>query len=326
MIGIIKGTGSAVPCEVVYNRDIEKLVDTSDEWIQERTGVVKRHIIGEETTSSMAIEAAKRALENSEIDAADIDMILVATISSEVIMPSTACVVQEAIGADKAVCFDINAACSGFVFAYNTVQAYMELGVVKKALVIGTESLSNLIDWKDRGTCILFGDGAGAVIMTAKDSGDILGTSRFVMHSMGSKGDALTCEHQYCSGYDEENQNTFLKMDGQEVFKFAIRKVPQCIEELIQIINEQQELKVEDIDYFILHQANKRIIESVAKKLNVDIEKFPMNLMEYGNTSSASIPILLDEINRNGKLQPGMKIIMAGFGAGLTWGATYLEW
>lgn len=326
MIGVIKGTGSAVPCEVIHNRDLETLIDTSDEWIQERTGVINRHVIGLETTSSMAVEASKAALENGNIDATELDMIVVATISSDVIMPSTACVVQSAIGAEHAVCFDMNAACSGFVFAYNTVQAYMELGMVKTALVVGSESLSNLVDWTDRGTCILFGDGAGAVVLEASDCTEhAVNAPRFIMHSMGSKGDALKCEHQYCAEYDSKS-DTFLKMDGQEVFKFAIRKVPQCIEELIEIINEQQEVNIQNIDYFILHQANKRIVEAVAKRLGVEIEKFPMNLMEYGNTSSASIPILLDEMNQKGILKSGMKIIMAGFGAGLTWGATYIEW
>ncbi len=332
MIGVIIGTGSCVPKKVVHNRELEQFLDTSDAWIQERTGVVNRHIIEEETTTSMAAEAARRALENAKVKASDIDMIVVATMSSDTIMPNTACAIQKEIGAEHAVCFDLNAACSGFVFAYNTVQAYIAMGHVKAALVIGAESLSNLLNWTDRGTCILFGDGAGAVVVQAEREHNMVNKSEIrslecVMHAMGNKGQALTCVHQYCKENEEESKESYLKMDGQEVFKFAIRQVPNAIEELIQKMQmKKSDFAIQDIDYFVLHQANKRIVETVAKKLKVDIEKFPMNLQEYGNTSSASIPILLDEMNRKGMLKSGMKIIIAGFGAGLTWGATYLEW
>ena len=307
MIGKICGTGAYVPPNVMDNNDLSKLVETSDEWIRERIGIVRRHIADGENTVSMAVKSAESALKNANISAEEIDFIIVSTISSNVILPCAACEVQKEIGAVNAVCFDLNAACSGFLFAYNTAQAYIASGIYRTGIVIGAECLSNLIDWKDRGTCILFGDGAGAVVVKAKE-----GTQpSIITHSDGEKGKALTCE-----------QNDFIHMDGQEVFKFAVKQVPKCICELL----EANGLKKEEIHYFILHQANRRIVEAVAKRLKIEIEKFPMNLQEYGNTSSASIPILLDEMNQKGLLRKGMKIVIAGFGAGLSWGASLIEW
>lgn len=327
MTGIIYGTGACTPSYIMDNNDIAKLVDTSDEWIQERTGVARRHIITEETTVSMAVQAGRRALENAGIAPEEVDLILVATISSNVILPCTACQVQRELGAIHATCFDLGgAACTGFVLAYNTAAAYLAGGVYKTALVIGSESLSNLTNWKDRGTCILFGDGAGAAVVKA-------GEDRYylpVTHSEGAKGDALTCKsrHQRNGLTSEINleemidDKHFMQMDGQAVFKFAVKKVPEVIKEVL----KANEMEPEDVDYYILHQANQRIVESVAKRLKEPIEKFPMNLREYGNTSSASIPILMDELNRKGTLKSGQKIVIAGFGAGLTWGASILKW
>lgn len=308
MIGKIRGTGSYVPGKVLDNHDLAKFMDTNDEWIRERTGISRRHIIEEETTVTMAAKAAERAMENAGVSAEEIDLILLSTVSSNVVLPSTACEVQKLIGASNAVCFDLNAACSGFLFALNTAQAYIHAGMIKNALLIGAESLSNIMDWEDRGTAILFGDGAGAAVLCAEE-GEIFPC---VMHSDGMKGEALICNSDFPK----------VKMDGQAVFKFAVRQVPACIQELLTAIDK----KAEDIDLFVLHQANLRIVEGVAKRLQLDIERFPMNLMEYGNTSSASIPILLDELNRQGRLQKGMKLVMAGFGAGLSWGAAYMEW
>ena len=259
MIGKICGTGAYAPPNVMDNNDLSKLVETSDEWIQERTGIVRRHIADGENTVSMAVKSAESALKNANISAEEIDFIIVSTISSNVILPCAACEVQKEIGAVNAVCFDLNAACSGFLFAYNTAQAYIASGIYRTGIVIGAECLSNLIDWKDRGTCILFGDGAGAVVVKAKE-----GTQpSIITHSDGEKGKALTCE-----------QNDFIHMDGQEVFKFAVKQVPKCICELL----EANGLKKEEIHYFILHQANRRIVEAVAKRLKIEIEKFPMNL------------------------------------------------
>lgn len=320
MFGQIVGTGMYRPENVMSNEDLSKLVDTSDEWIKERTGIERRHIIDDDTTVSMAAKASKIAMENANLAPEKLDMILFATFSSNVILPSAACEVQKEIGAHNAVCFDLNAACSGFVFAYNTAQAYIASGICKHVLVIGAESLSNLLDWTDRGTCILFGDGAGAVILSEDKDAKF----KTVMYSNGEKGDALTCESRHQKGYEEESNRvkSFLKMDGRDVFQFAVKEVPRSIEELL----KNAGIEKEEIDYFILHQANKRIIESVAKRLSVDMDKFPMNLMEYGNTSSASIPILIHEMQEMGQLKKGQNIVIAGFGAGLSWGATYLKW
>ena len=307
MTGRICGTGSCVPSFAMDNNDIAKLVDTSDEWIRERTGVVRRHIIREETTVSMAAEAGRQALENAGIAAEDVDLIIVSTISSNVILPCTACEVQKDLGAKHATCFDLNA------------------GVYQTALIIGSESLSNLTNWKDRGTCILFGDGAGAAVLKSEDMRYYLP----VTHSDGSKGEALCCRSRYdrseLSPEDlpkPDEKEYLMQMDGREVFMFAVKSVPQAIKEVL----EKNDTAQEEISFYILHQANRRIVEAIAKRLGEPIEKFPMNLEEYGNTSSASIPILLDELNRAGKLNRGQKIILAGFGAGLTWGASILEW
>lgn len=319
MTGVICGTGSYIPVHTMDNNDIAQLVETNDEWIRERTGVVKRHIIQEETTVSMAADAARKALENGNVSAEEVDLILVSTISSNVILPCAACEVQKAIGAVNATCFDLSAACTGFVFAYNTAVAYLASGMYRTVLIIGSESLSNLTNWKDRGTCILFGDGAGAAVVKAAE-GKLY---RAVTHSDGFKGEALTCTSRHNRNWEEiPLEETYMQMDGQAVFKFAVKRVPEAVKEVL----KKNNMTAEEIDYFILHQANKRIVEAVAKRLDVSIDKFPMNLQEYGNTSSASIPILLDEMSRDGKLKKGQKIILAGFGAGLSWGATILEW
>lgn len=315
MTGIICGTGSYAPQKIMNNDDLAKLVDTNDQWIRERTGVVQRHIIEDETTVSMAVEAAKGAVEDAGINPLEIDLIIVSTISSNVILPCAACQVQRELGAVNATCFDLNAACSGFIFAYNTANAYIESGMYNTALVVGSESLSNLTDWTDRGTCILFGDGAGAAVIRKSESK----AYKAVTHSDGNSGDALTCINKYA--IKDNSDNGLMKMDGREVFNFAVKKVPEVIMEVL----EKNNVALEEIDCFILHQANKRIVALVAKRLRVDIEKFPVNMMEYGNTSSASIPILIDELKKAGKLKKDRKYVMAGFGAGLSWGAAIFQ-
>ena len=326
MTGVIAGTGSYVPSYVMDNNKLSEFVDTSDEWIKERTGVARRHIVADETTSFMAAEAAKKAVEDADLTPDQIDLILVSTISSDVILPCTACEVQRILGAVNATCFDLNAACTGFELAYNTANAYIQSGVYKNALVIGSESLSNLTNWKDRGTCILFGDGAGAVVLTAEEKASYVPAT----HSEGAKGEALTLKSRHDSnGITKEiepnrmmDAEYFMQMDGQAVFKFAVKKVPEAILEVL----DKNNIKKEDIDCYLLHQANRRIVEAVAKRMGEPIEKFPMNLQEYGNTSSASIPILLDELSREGKLKSGKHIVLAGFGAGLTGGASIMDW
>ena len=268
----------------------------------------------------MAAKAGKRALEQAKVDLAKVELILVATISGNEILPCTACRVQEMLGAVQATCFDLNSACTGFLFALNTAQAYLKSGIYRNALVIGAESLSNLINWKDRGTCILFGDGAGAAFLEAEESGRYAQ----ITHSDGEKGKALTCSSRNQKQYAEhpDAPETYMEMDGREVFKFAVSSVPQVIQELL----EKEKIPKEEIRFYILHQANIRIIQSVSKRLGEAEEKFPVNIQEYGNTSGASIPILLDELNRKGCLQPGDKLVLAAFGAGLSYGASLSEW
>ncbi|NCB91305.1 MAG: ketoacyl-ACP synthase III [Clostridia bacterium] len=321
----IVGTGSSLPANNISNDQLSSIVETSDEWISSRTGIRNRRIVKEETGASMAVNAAKAALENSGVAPEEIDLIIVATCSSDWQFPSTACIVQKEIGAVHAVAFDISAACSGFLFALNTAHAYFKAGIYKKALVIGTEVLSKLVDWEDRSTCVLFGDGAGAAVVEEAESG----LEAFVQHSDGVKGSVLTCGGkavhnplQDTENGQEDKKTDYIAMDGQEVFKFAVKKVPECIHEVL----EATHTKTEDIQWYILHQANSRIIQSVAKRLRVPEERFPMNMDAYGNTSAASIPILLDEMNRKGMLKKGDKVIMSGFGAGLTWSAAQLTW
>lgn len=329
MTATICGTGSYIPSYTMDNNDIARLVETSDEWIRERTGVIRRHIIRDETTVSMAAEAAKRALEDAGVLPEELDLILVSTISSNVILPCAACEVQERLGAPRATCFDLSAACTGFILAYNTALAYLNSGFCKTALIIGSESLSNLTNWRDRRTCILFGDGAGAAVLRADDAGTVYLP---VTHSDGRKGAALTCKsrHDYNGLFDERcherpedmpDEEYYMQMDGQAVFKFAVKSVPEVINEALEL----NHVSSGEISYYILHQANRRIIEAVAKRLGEPMEKFPVNLQEYGNTSSASIPILLDEMNREGRLREGQKLVLAGFGAGLTWGLRSLN-
>lgn len=320
MTARIIGTGSAVPEQIVTNEDLSKIVETSDEWISSRSGIKERRVAKEETTTSLAILAGKRALENAGIASEKIEVIIVATCTPDYFFPNTACQVQEAIGAKHAVAFDLSAACSGFLFALSTVQAYIKGGIYQKALIIGAETMSKMIDWSDRSTCVLFGDGAGAAVVSAEETGVL----ELVQKSNGAGKGVLSCKARETRNLlnHESETKEYLYMEGQPVFKFAVKTVPECVEEVL----KKAEVKKEEIRYYILHQANSRIIQSVAKRLKEPEEKFPMNLSLYGNTSAASIPILLDEMNRNGMLNRGDKLVLSGFGAGLTWGAVLLEW
>lgn len=320
MITKIIGTGSYLPDRIIDNNFLSTFMETSDEWITSRTGIKERRIAGEETTTFMAAEAGKRAVLNAGISIEEIDLIITATISPDTNMPSTACQVQKLLGAVNGVAFDLNAACSGFLFALNTANAYISAGLYKTILVIGAETLSRITNWEDRGTCILFGDGAGAIVARGESSGRF----SMVMGSDGSKGDALVCKH-YGPRESEIVKNLsfdYMEMNGQEVFKFAVKTVPESIEQLLEGSDED----IGNIQHFILHQANKRIIQSVAKRLGVSEEKFPTNLQWCGNTSAASIPILLDEMNQKELLRRGDKIVLSGFGGGLTWGSSLIEW
>lgn len=317
----ILGTGSALPKKVVSNDDLAQVMDTSDEWIRTRTGICKRHIAVEETTTQLAVEAAKKALEESKVSIDELDLIIAATVSSDHIYPTLACEVQAAIGAKRATAFDIGAGCSGFLFALATADAYFKTGRLHNALVMGAEILSKMMDWSDRSTCVLFGDGAGAAVVSA-DGDQLLG---MVQGSDGASGMVLKCDNRPVNNlYRQLGAQTysFTEMEGQAVYKFAVRTVPQAINEAL----EQAKIPVEDVKYFLLHQANLRIIEAVAKRLGQPMEKFPTILEDCGNISAASVPILLDTVRREGKISKGDKIVMAGFGAGLTWGACVIEW
>ena len=319
----IIGTGSYLPKKVADNHFLSTIVDTDDEWIRQRTGIKERHLSnGKEGTTYMATHAAEAALENAGITADELDMIIVATVSADTYVPSTSCQVQGAIGAIRATCFDLNAACSGFLFAMNTAYAYIEMGMAKTILIIGAETLFREVDWSDRSSCILFGDGAGAAIMRQEEGKGGLIAS--VTGSDGSQGDVLTCKGRGIQNpfHQSKRKKDYLRMEGQAVFRFAVTMVPRCIKQIL----KKTGYDTEDIKFFVLHQANVRILELIAKRLKVDIDKFPMNLDRYGNTSSASIPILLDELNRNNLLEPGDKIVLSGFGGGLTWGAVLIEW
>lgn len=317
----IIGTGSYLPKQVVTNDDLSKVMDTSDEWIRTRTGIRERHLVKEETTTSMSAEAARRAMEDAKVTAEEIDLIILGTVSPDHMTPSVACEVQAAIGAHNAVAFDINAACSGFMFALNIANAYLQCGMYKTALIIGAETLSKIMDWNDRSTCVLFGDGAGAAVVRCDEKSGLLA---FDQGSDGTKGMVL-------AGVNRTNNNIlvetskelqYVKMDGQEVYKFAVTAVPASIHKVV----EEAGLTIEDIDYFALHQANIRILQSVAKRLKVSEDKFPISLDHCGNVSAASVPILLDEINKKGLLKPGMKVALSGFGGGLTWASAVIEW
>lgn len=316
----IIGTGSYVPAQIVTNDDLSKIVETNDQWIRSRTGIGERRIATDDSTSDMAAKAAKKAIEQAGIDPAQIDLIILGTSSPDYCFPNGACEIQAKVGAVNAACFDISSACTGFVFALSTAHAYISSGLYKTALVVGADLLSKLVDWTDRSTCVLFGDGAGAAVLKAEETGII----DMMMGADGTKGDVLACTSRTVGNFltGTKPELGFMTMDGQEVFKFAVRKVPESVMELLQ----RTGTKKEDIKYYVLHQANERIIEAAARRLKEPMEKFPMTISQFGNTSTASIPLLLDDMIRKDMLKRGDKIIMSGFGAGMTWGAVLMEW
>lgn len=316
----IKGTGSSLPENFMSNDDLAKLVDTSDEWIRSRVGIETRYIVKEETTTSMAADAAKKALDNAGVSAKDIELIIVASLTSDKIVPSTACRIQNILGAENAMAFDVNSACSGFVVAFNTAMAYFKSGMYKRALLVGVETLSKIVDWSDRSTCVLFGDGAGAAVVEYDEEGE----AYFVQGADGSRGKALDKDSMPINNpfVQNEKAGTGLYMDGQAVYKFAVKIIPECVNKLC----ESSGIVKSDIKYYVLHQANKRIIQTAAKRLGEPQEKFPVNVDKYGNTSAASIPILLDEMNREGKFEDGDRVVICGFGGGLSWAAALIRW
>ena len=323
---VIAGTGSCTPEKQLTNEDLTKIVDTNDEWITTRTGIKVRHIAAEnQTTASLASEAAKRAVQQAGISAEDIEMIIVATVTPEMVFPATACFVQEQLGAKKAWAFDISAACSGFVYALSIAQQFVTSGKYDNVLVIGAETISKITDYKDRTSCILFGDGAGAVIIK---QGDIKGSKGIFYSTSGADGSGWKSIH--CPAYGSrfpvgkplENPNSiYLQISGREVYQLAVRKIIETVEDCL----TNCKLTIDDIDLFIPHQMNARIIESVAKRLKLADDKVFINIEKYGNTSAASIPIALDESVRQNRIKKGDIVLLVAFGGGLTWGANVIE-
>ena len=320
MTARIAGIGAYVPETIVTNDDLSRIVETSDQWIASRTGIRERRISTKEGTSDLAAEAARRALNDAGVSPEELDLIILGTSSPDCNYPSGACEVQAKIGAVHAAAFDVSAACSGFIFAMNIVQGFMKAGIYKKALIIGAETLSKVTNWEDRSTCVLFGDGAGAAVLVQ----DEIGVMDMLMGSDGTKGDTLKCVSRTLGNFltGEKPELGFMTMDGQEVFRFAVKRVPESIETLL----TRNDVAKEEIKYYVLHQANERIVEAVARRLKESMEKFPMTIAKYGNTSTASIPLLLEDMRKKGMLEDGDKLVLSGFGAGMTWGAVLLEW
>ena len=324
MTGKIIGLGAYLPEKVLTNDDLSKMVETNDEWITERTGIKERRISDPLTDkpSQMVVKAALQAVEDAGIDPKEIDLIITASTTSDLMFPTLSCVIHEALGcSEECGTFDVNSACPGWIAAFNAAQGFIETGNAKLALIAGVECTSNFVNWEDRGQCILFGDGAGAAILRAEEGKP----NQFIMRSSGRRKDCLHCDNaMQPARVDEEGfkELTKFNMDGREVFKFAVTEVPKIIRDLA----AKYDFELEDIDWFVLHQANARIIEATAKKLKVSLDKFPMNIMRTGNTSSASIPVLLKEMKDNGQLKKGMKLVLASFGGGLTWDANYIEY
>ena len=321
----ITGWGMSAPETVMTNDDLSKIVDTNDQWIRERTGIRERRIAKEgQTTSSLGVEAALNALKVANLRPTDLDLIICSTSTPDYIFPATACMIQDQIGATKAGAFDLLAACSGFIYATNMAAQAIRSGSIKSALVIGAETLSKFVNWKDRNTCILFGDGAGAFVLQASEKPG--GVYSAVMHSDGSGGDLLALPgggsvHPATEMTVHEGKH-FIEMDGKEVFRFATRVMAQATNEAL----EAAGMKIEDVNWIVPHQANIRIIEAAARGLKQPMDRFIVNLDRYGNTSTASIPIAMVEGVEKGQIKAGDKLVMVGFGAGLTWGALTAEW
>jgi len=318
----ITGTGSYLPERILTNHDLEKMVATSDEWIRERTGIVKRHIAADdETTCDLAEHAARRALAAAGRDAGDVDLIVLATTTPDKIFPSTACLLQARLGNHGATAFDLQAVCTGFIYALGVAEKFIRSGTHRCALVIGAETFSRLIDWTDRGTCVLFGDGAGAVVLEAADEPGILSTH---LHADGSYEQLLHVPGGVSRGFDialEAGDPRYTHMRGNEVFKMAVRTLGRIVDETL----EANGLKKSDIDWLVPHQANIRIISATARKLDMSMDKVVVTVDQHGNTSAASVPLALDTAVRDGRIQRGETLLLEAFGGGFTWGSALLK-
>lgn len=317
----IIGTGGFLPEKVLTNADLEKMVDTTDQWIFERTGIRKRHIAVEgQTTCDLAEAAARRALDAADIDPATLDLIIVATTTPDRIFPSTACLVQERLGVQGCPAFDVQAVCTGFIYALSIAEKFIRTGAARRALVIGAETLSRITDWTDRGTCVLFGDGAGAVILEASEEPGILSTH---LHADGQYKDLLTVPAGVSQGYEKvQAGKAYMTMQGNEVFKVAVNTLGDIVDEAL----AANHLEKSDIDWLVPHQANIRIIAATAKKLKMPMERVIVTVQEHGNTSAASVPLALDVAVRDGRIKRGDTLLLEAFGGGFTWGSALVRY
>ena len=318
----IAGTGSYLPEKVLTNDDLAKTVDTSDEWIVARTGIRQRHVAAEgETTSDLAYHASLRAMEAAGVSAVDIDLIVLGTTTPDLIFPSSACLLQHKLGANGCPAFDVNAACSGFIYALTIADKFIRSGAAKTALVVGSETLTRMLDWSDRGTCVLFGDGAGAVVLKADDETGILSTH---MHADGGKKELLWNPVGVSAGFKPEEHNAGVRvlMTGNEVFKHAVKALDSVVDEAL----EANGLDKHQLDWLVPHQANLRIIEATAKRLAMPMERVIVTVDRHGNTSSGSVPLALDEAVRSGRVQRGQLVLLEAFGGGFTWGSALLRY
>jgi 3-oxoacyl-[acyl-carrier-protein] synthase-3 len=319
MYSRIIGTGSYLPAKVLTNFDLEKIVDTSHDWIVSRSGIEERHIAADgEMCSDLALQASLHAISAAGIAADEIDLVIVATTTPDQVFPSTACILQDKLGINnRSAAFDMQAVCGGFVYAMNTADLYIRGGQARTALVVGAEVMSRILDWNDRTTCVLFGDGAGAVVMRASETPGIVAGR---LHADGSHRDMLKADGNIRNG--EVKGDPFIKMEGQAVFKFAVKVLSEVVEELL----EQNKLQGSDIDWLVPHQANIRIMEATAKKLGLGMENVVVTVASHGNTSAASIPLALDAAVRDGRIKEGQNIILEAVGGGFTWGAVLIRW
>ncbi len=318
MYSKITGTGSYLPEKILTNRDLESMVDTSDEWIRTRTGITQRHIAREDQVASdLALHACQNAMQAAGVSNQDIDLIIVATTTPDMVFPSTACILQNKLGIENCPAFDVQAVCSGFVYALATADMFVSSGKCRNALVVGAEIYSKIIDWNDRSTCVLFGDGAGAVVLSQSEQPGILSTH---LHASGNYSNVLSVPGSISGG--KIQGDPYINMEGSTVFKFAVKVLEDVVEEAV----AQNNLKATDIDWLIPHQANIRIIQSTAKKLGIPMDKVVVAVDKHGNTSAASIPLALDIAVRDGRIHPGQLVLLEGVGGGFTWGAVLLRW